>query len=86
MAEFALYYASVFDYDMAIKNMNTAISLAEKYNDIEPTIFKNDKIEIAKKLILDWLKIKNEKIKTSACVIVKNEEKNIGKWLESSSD
>ena len=85
MAEFALYYASVFDYDMAIKNMNTAISLAEKYNDIEPTIFKNDKIEIAKKLILDWLEIKNDKIKISACVIVKNEEKNIGKWLESSS-
>ena len=85
MAEFALYYASVFDYDMAIKNMNTAISLAEKYNDIEPTIFKNDKIQIAKKLILDWLKIKNDKIKISACVIVKNEEKNIGKWLESSS-
>ena len=80
-AEYALYYASTFNYDKAVEIMKSAVVIAENYNDIEPTMFKNEKVEIANNLIKTWEETKNTAVKISACVIVKNEEENIEQWL-----
>ena len=84
-AEYALLFAEQFNYDSAIDNMVKAIEMAKKYKGIEPSVFDGNKISIAKELIEDWKDLSKMKIKISACVILKNEEKNIAKWLESTA-
>ena len=85
-AEYALYLAETFEYKKAIALMNEAIIMSDKYEEVEPFVFKNEKINIAKSLIENWRNLLESKITITACVIVKNEEDNIKKWLDSTGN
>jgi len=84
-AEYALYCYENMEYQKAVTIMKEAVKMAENYTGFEPSVFKNEKIIVAKKFIHEWQKISAEIIKISACVIVRDEEKNINKWLENSA-
>jgi len=85
-AEYAQWLAEKFAYDEAIFEMKQAIncSKAKPGSLLEPTLFDAQAYDTAEKLIEDWEKIKinHRKIKISACVIVKNEEAEIGRWID----
>ncbi|WP_196598641.1 glycosyltransferase family 2 protein [Pectinatus frisingensis] len=86
-AEYANILADGAQYGSAIVYMKKALELEKNYHDIEPTIFDDEKIVLAGQLINQWQQIINRagKIKISACLIVKNESKNIIRWYNSIS-
>lgn len=83
-AELAQYLASEKCWSEAVLAMTEALFKAEDYQGIEPSFFDEDAKRAAQKLLIEWKKkLENEKkIKLSACVIVKNEETEIGRWIE----
>jgi len=83
-AEYAQYLANDLRWSDAITQMAQAFSCMENYASIEPTTFTPDQKDISQKLLLNWQqKYKRQKeIKISACVITKNEEAEIARWIE----
>lgn len=83
-AEYAQYLASDLRWTEAIAEMEEAFLCMDNYALIEPTTFTQEQKNISQKLLLDWQqKSKRQKeIKISACVIVKNEETEIARWIE----
>lgn len=84
-AEYAINLANDAQYEQAIFYMQKALTLSRTYEDIEPSIFDKERNEFAKNIIIKWQNIisRTPKIKISACLICKNEEKNILRWYNS---
>lgn len=84
-AEYAMSLSKEAQYQEAIFYMQKALTLNNTYKDIETSIFDNTKKEFAEKIVLKWKKIivRATDIKISACMICKNEEKNILHWYNS---
>lgn len=86
-AEYAECLAWVFAYEAARAEMVEALSLfaqAQKADGVERVgMFTAQSCVWAQERLARWLSIEARmaEIVISACVIVKNEEKNIGKWL-----
>lgn len=78
-AEYAKILASEYDFVKAVQYMQRAFTLKEKYAEKEPSLFTKEFCVIAAKNISQWQKIikLTRTIRLSACVIIKNEEKNI---------
>ncbi|WP_196592589.1 glycosyltransferase family 2 protein [Pectinatus sottacetonis] len=89
MPDFCAEYGNIFyntgNYLSAIKYMEKALKLKKSYKSIEPTLFDSDKETAAEQIICHSAAIlKNVKtIKVSACIIVKNEERDIMRWYNS---
>ncbi len=74
-------------YGEAKKEIDLAMTLLASYDGVEPCLLTNEMLPIMEKRqveITDMAK-KYRDIKISACVIVKNEERNILSWLENVS-
>lgn len=83
-AELGLCFIQFFEFIKAENELLTAINLYQNYNGLEPTLLGDNEIELIHKQIAQIHEIANKEknIKISACLICKNEEKNIGRWLE----
>jgi len=68
----------------AKEELALAIKLFEHYDGVEPCLLRAEMVPLMKQRLELMSKeaAKSQNIKISACVIVKNEEKNILKWLE----
>lgn len=86
-AEYGALFFAVGEYKNAAKYMKKALQLQKKYQDIEPSIFDKDKQIMAQQIVDECILIitRMQSIKISACIIVKNEEKNIKRWYDSVS-
>lgn len=82
-AELAESLAADYIYTDAIREAEKAEKLFHNYDDIEPMQFTTDMLIMLKKRLNDWkvLQKNSEKLYITACVIVRNEEKNIAAWL-----
>ena len=82
-AEYAEALAAVYNYDDAIASMEQAVTLGKTYHGLEPTVYDETMANLCYKRMEIWKKLQKiaAKIKISACVITKNEEKNITRWL-----
>lgn len=77
-------------YEEAKKEIGQAISLYENYNGLEPCLLTAEMLPLMEKRQKEITEMaenagKRARIKISACAIVKNEEKNIFRWLENAS-
>ncbi len=74
-------------YGEAKREIDLALSLYEGYDGLEPCLLTPEMMSIMKKRQQEMTAMveKYQDIKISACVIVKNEEKNILSWLENVS-
>ncbi|MGL5271792.1 MAG: glycosyltransferase [Selenomonadaceae bacterium] len=83
-AEYAQYLAENFEYDAAISEMMEAIRCYKQYMSIEPITFDEEACLLAERMMKEWeqAKIREKTIKITACVIVKNEEQEIGCWIK----
>lgn len=86
-AEYSEYLLQCYEYEKARQEIEQAINLFENYDGLEPCLLPPSAIDIMKKRgdYLDKLITEMKKIKISACVICRNEEKNIGDWLHNAS-
>ena len=84
-AEYAEAAAALFAWERAAVSMEEAARLLQKgTRGFEPTQMEKDKLPVLQKR-LEFFRAMAERarrLKISACVITKNEEKNIGRWLE----
>lgn len=82
-AEYAETLAGDYDYDGAIASMAKALSLGKDYRGLEPTLFDEKMAKLCRKRMALWEDLRKIaiEIRISACVITKNEEKNIARWL-----
>lgn len=80
-AEYGLYFYNQGNFVAAQREFRQAIDLYEKYQGNEPTFLENH-IDNLRFLLEDSAKKSETTVFLSACAIVKNEEKNIVKWLE----
>ncbi|MBE6105138.1 glycosyltransferase [Anaerovibrio lipolyticus] len=71
-------------YREAKSEIDMALSLYKNYDGMEPCLLTSEMIPIMKRRQeeMNVMAEQNRDIKISACVIVKNEERNIGGWLE----
>ena len=83
-AEYAESLAAGWEYAEAAEEMAQAIILGRDYQGMEPTVFTQELGATWQKRRQYFAKMaaEAENIKVSACVITKNEAKNIGLWLE----
>ena len=74
-------------YSKALEEINQALSIYADYDGLEPCLLTDKMIPIMeqRKKEMEELAAINPNIKISACVIVKNEEKNILSWLKNVS-
>ncbi len=74
-------------YGEAKKEIDVALSLYKDYDGIEPCLLTAEMVPVMEKRQEEMTAMAEQynDIKISACVIVKNEEKNIGSWLENVS-
>lgn len=74
-------------YGEAKKEIDLALSLYSDYDGMEPCLLTADMLSVMAKRQEEMTAMAEQygDIKISACVIVKNEEKNIGSWLENVS-
>lgn len=74
-------------YGKAKEEIELALSLIKDYDGLEPCLLTDKMIPMMEKRRkeIDDLAEKHPDVKISACVIVKNEEKNILSWLENVS-
>lgn len=74
-------------YEEAAKEIGQAISLYKNYDGLEPCLLTPEMISLMEKRQKEMMEKAENKaeVKISACVIVKNEEKNISRWLENAS-
>lgn len=87
-AELAESMAVSGNYRAALGEMKQALDLGGRYTGMEPTVFDEQLAEIWQKRCQDFTALEelSAKMKISACVIVKNEERNIGKWLKTAKN
>ncbi|WP_196604846.1 glycosyltransferase [Pectinatus haikarae] len=83
-AEYANILAAEYEFVKAVKFMKRAFILKKTYRGKERSLFENDNYDIAKISLRKWQNViaLAAKIRISACVIVKNEEKNIQYYLD----
>jgi glycosyltransferase involved in cell wall biosynthesis len=87
LPEFHAEHAECLAYDLAyteaIQEMRLAVSSFAHYKGMEPMTFSEENCHFARERIKLWERIctQMKKIKISACVIAKNEEKDIAHWL-----
>ncbi|SFW31844.1 glycosyltransferase family 2 protein [Selenomonas ruminantium] len=83
-AEYAESLAAGWEYGRAAALLDKAISLGKDYKGLEPTLFDAEMGRLWQKRQAHFLALKKTaaQIRITACVITKNEAKNIGKWLE----
>ena len=74
-------------YGKAREEIELALSLLKKYDGMEPCLLTDNMIPVMEKRQKEIVELaeKTPDVKISACVIVKNEEKNILNWLENVS-
>ena len=84
-AEYAQYLALQFEYEKAIEEMHCALNCWRNYRSIEPSQFDEKAAGAAEVLLKEWQDTicREKSIKISACVIAKDEAKEIGKWIQS---
>jgi len=82
-AEYAQWLAEAFEYDAAIAEMQEAIKRSKEDFSLEPTIFDIQACQTAENLIGQWrqFQVNQQELRISACVIVKNEAAEIGRWI-----
>ena len=83
-AELAECMAADYIYTDAVKEAEKAEKLFHAYDGIEPMQFTEEMLITLKNRVEDWRdwQKNSEKLYITACVIVRNEEKNISAWLE----
>ena len=71
-------------YEKASQEMKKALELYDNYDGLEPCLLTGEMASLMKKRYqeIEIMVKQSNYNKISACVIVKNEEKNIGTWLE----
>ena len=87
-AEYAECLMYGLDYRQAAVELQQALQAYEHYASLEPTFFTAAMAEQVKQRLSLWQKIidRREKLTISACVITKNEAKDIAKWLQSAKE
>ncbi len=80
-AEYGLFFYQQGDFLSAQHELRQALALYNQYQGNEPTFLGNH-IDSLKSLLADSVRKTGTEAFLSACTIVKNEEKNIVKWLE----
>lgn len=83
-AELAEVQAAVFDYEAAKASMKKAIAGAGKPVGLEPTQFGEQGVKTARERLSFWERIleRARSIRISACLIFRDDRKDIGKWLK----
>ena len=84
-AELSLCLGAVYDFRGAEEAMAKALALPEPQG-LEPVLFTDDLRKMAQAQLKIWRELlaEAERLRISACVIVKNEERELPLWLEKS--
>lgn len=83
-AEYAQYLAADYRFLEAVQEMEAALKLGEEQHSIEPIFFEIEQKQLAQSLLEKWksMNLRIESLKISACVIMKNEENEISRWID----
>ena len=75
-------------YREAVANLQRALELWQDYDGVEPCLLTDKHIESIKGLLTEYQPVaETEKtLRISACVILKNEEKNLPAWLDNAEE
>lgn len=87
-AEYAECLAQALLLEQAVLEMEEAFRSFANYGGIEPVEFTDAACQIGKQRIVLWQDMikRREKIRISACIIVKNEERDLPRWIENARE
>lgn len=83
-AEYAEALAAAFEYDKAVNAGAMALEKSQEPRGLEPWQFSTENAELLQERLEYWQKIIKQmaEIKISACLIARNDERDVAKWLE----
>lgn len=82
--QYAVYLANMFRYEEAIAALRKALECFKNYHSMEPSDFNKNGVKQSELLIDRWQEnlALEKSLRISACVITKNEEEEIGRWIQ----